>query len=49
MNARLAFGGLLLLGIADFGLINLKLAPEYAEDGGVVELVVLDEGDGRAR
>jgi len=31
-NARLAFGGLLLLGLADFGLLNLKLAPEYAEE-----------------
>jgi outer membrane protein OmpA-like peptidoglycan-associated protein len=32
VNARLAFGGLLLLGIADLGLINFKLAPDYAEE-----------------
>jgi len=32
VNARLAFGGLLLLGLADLGLINFKLAPEYAEE-----------------
>lgn len=32
MNARLAFGGLLLLGVADLGLINFKLAPSYAEE-----------------
>lgn len=32
MNARLAFGVLLLLGIADLGLINFKLAPALAEE-----------------
>jgi len=31
-NARLAFGGLLLLGLADLGLVNFKLGPEYAEE-----------------
>lgn len=31
-NARIAFGGLLLLGLADLGLVNFKLAPEYAEE-----------------
>jgi outer membrane protein OmpA-like peptidoglycan-associated protein len=31
-NARLAFGGLLLLGLGDLGLVNLKLAPELAEE-----------------
>jgi len=32
VNARLAFGGLLLLGLADLGLINFKLGPAYAEE-----------------
>jgi outer membrane protein OmpA-like peptidoglycan-associated protein len=32
VNARLAFGGLLLLGVADLGLINFKLGPSYAEE-----------------
>jgi len=32
VNARLALGGLLLLGFADLGLINFSLAPRYAEE-----------------
>lgn len=30
----MAFGGLLLLGLADLGLMNFKLAPDYAEEQG---------------
>jgi outer membrane protein OmpA-like peptidoglycan-associated protein len=32
VNARLALGGLLLLGVADLGLINFSLAPRYAAE-----------------
>lgn len=32
VNARMAFGALLLLGVADLGLVNFSLAPRLAEE-----------------